>query len=145
MRRRLCEADLYDRITVKKPLLKKQNHLKSLQWAKTHKDWAVEQWNNSFGLTNQSSKSLGQIGGSMCGEELVKELQPPVSSTLKNGGGVGSVANCRVWDLKGKLNQTSYHRILKHHSIPSKTRLVGQGFILMQDNYPEHNSKLYQR
>ena len=28
---------------------------------------------------NQSSKSLGQIGGFMGSEELVKELQPPVS------------------------------------------------------------------
>ena len=28
----------------------------------------------SFGLMNQNLKSLGQIEGSMCGEELVKEL-----------------------------------------------------------------------
>ena len=33
----------------------------------------------SFELTNQSSKSLDQIRGSMCGEEFMKELQPPVS------------------------------------------------------------------
>ena len=31
----------------------------------------------SFKLTNQNSKSLDQIGGSMCGKELIKELQPP--------------------------------------------------------------------
>ena len=28
---------------------------------------------------NQSSKSLGQIGGYLCDEELVKEMQSPVS------------------------------------------------------------------
>ena len=33
----------------------------------------------SFGLMNQSLKSLGQIGGSICSEELVKKLQPLVS------------------------------------------------------------------
>ena len=32
-----------------------------------------------FGPTKQSLKSLGQLGGSMCGEELGKELQPPAS------------------------------------------------------------------
>ena len=35
----------------------------------------------------QSSKSLGQIGGFMHDEELMKELQPPVSHQTKNGGG----------------------------------------------------------
>ena len=38
MRRRLCEAGLYARITVKKPLLKKQNNVKRLPWVKAHKD-----------------------------------------------------------------------------------------------------------
>ena len=33
----------------------------------------------SFGLTNQNLKSLGQIGGYMYDEELMKKLQPPVS------------------------------------------------------------------
>ena len=33
----------------------------------------------SFGQANQSLKSLAQLGGSMCGKELVQELQPPVS------------------------------------------------------------------
>ena len=36
----------------------------------------------SFGLTNQTLKSLSQIGGCMCSEELVKDLQPPVSHQL---------------------------------------------------------------
>ena len=34
---------------------------------------------------NQSTKSLGQIGGSMCGEELLKELQPSVSWLVGKG------------------------------------------------------------
>ena len=35
-----------------------------------------------FELMNQSSKSFSQIGGAMSGEELMKELQPPVSHQL---------------------------------------------------------------
>ena len=59
--------------------------------------------------------------------------------------GMGSFANFEVGDLhKGKLNKASYHSILLHHAIPTRTRLVGQGFVLMQDNYLKHISKLCQ-
>ena len=69
-----------------------------------------------------------------------------------HGGGCiivwdGTFAYCKVGYLhqvKGKLNQTCYHSILQHHTIPSGTRFVGQGFVLMQDNNPEHTSKLCQ-
>ena len=56
--------------------MRKQNNVKKLQWGKAHKDWIIEQWSKSFGLTNRSSKSLGQIGVLTCSEELVKEQQP---------------------------------------------------------------------
>ena len=36
VRRILCEAGLYDRITAKKPLLRKQNNVKRMQWVKAH-------------------------------------------------------------------------------------------------------------
>ena len=38
-----CEAGLYDRISFKKPLLRKQNNVKRFQWAKVHKDWKIGQ------------------------------------------------------------------------------------------------------
>ena len=58
------------------------------------------------------------------------------------------LANYKVGGLhqvKGKLNQTDYHSILQYHSIPSRTRLVNQGFVLMQYNDPSHASELCQR
>ena len=47
--------------------------------------------------------------------------------------------------MKGKLNQTSYHKILQHHMVWFRSQLVGQRFVLMQDNDPKYTSKLYQR
>ena len=41
---------------------------------KTGKQWSEIK---SFGLTHQSLKSFVQIGGSICGEVFVKELQTP--------------------------------------------------------------------
>ena len=48
--------------------------------------------------------------------------------------------------VMGRLNQTSYHSVLQHHTVPSGTRFMGrQGFVLMQDNDPKHTtSKLCQ-
>ena len=47
--------------------------------------------------------------------------------------------------VKGKLNQTIFHTILEHHTIPSRTQLVGQGFLLIQDNDPKHTNRFCQR
>ena len=69
---------IYGRIAVKKPLLREQTNIKRLQWVKVHKDWTIEQWNKVLS-SDQSSKSFFQMRGSICGEELTKELQPPVS------------------------------------------------------------------
>ena len=77
----------------------------------------------------------------MCGKELVKVFGEALLVWR-------TFANCKVGDLhqmKGKLNQTSHHSILQHHTILFGTWLVGQGFVLMQDNDPMHTSKLCQR
>lgn len=60
----------------------------------------------------------------------------------------GAFVNCKVVDVhqvKGKLNQTGYHSILQHQAIQPGTRLVGQGFVHMQDNDSKHTSELCQR
>ena len=57
-------------------------------------------------------------------------------------------ANCKTGNLhqmKGKLNQTDCYSILQHHVIPYGTQPLDQGFVLMQDNYQKHTSKLCQR
>ena len=102
----------------------------------------------SFGLTNQSLKPFGLIGGSMSDKGLVKEMQPPNHKVLMGLSFDAWVfANGKVMDLhweKDKLNQTSYHSIMQYHAIPSGTQLVAQGLVLMQYNEPKHPSKLCQ-
>ena len=39
---------LYDRNTIKKPLLRKQNNVRRSQCGKAIKDWIVKQWNSSL-------------------------------------------------------------------------------------------------
>ena len=149
VRKRLCEAGLYGRISVKIPLLRKQNNVQRLQSAKVQKDWTIEQWNKVH-WTEELKFNIFGLNMSTCGKELVKELQSSVSrqpSSMEEAliWWEGAFANCKVRDLhqvNGKLNQTSYHSILQHHAIPSGTQLVGHGFVLMQDNDPKHSSKV---
>ena len=58
----------------------------------------------------------------------------------------GDFTNCIIGGfplVKGKYNQTAYYSILQPHTIPSGMWFMGQGFVLMQDNYSNHTSKLY--
>ena len=146
-----CEAGIYGRIAVKKPLLQKQNNVKKL--AKTHKDWTIEQQNKVF-WTDELKFEIFGSNMKLYVQQRVGEsaATPCITPIIKHGGGSVIVweafANCKVGDLhqaKGKLNQTGYHSILQHHAILSGMRLVGQGFERMQDNDPKHTSKLCQR
>jgi len=38
------------------------------------------------------------------------------------------------------MNKEMYHSILVHHAIPAGKRLIGRGFVLMQDNDPKHTA-----
>ena len=61
-----------------------------------------------------------------------------VTLTVKYGGGSMMVWGC----FSG--SRVSYHSILQRHAVPSGMHVVGQGFILQQDNDPKHKSKLCQ-
>ncbi|EFN72297.1 Transposable element Tcb2 transposase, partial [Camponotus floridanus] len=44
VQRRLRDYGLKGCIAARKPLLRKQNKVKRLQWAKKHKNWSINQW-----------------------------------------------------------------------------------------------------
>lgn len=152
VKRRLRAAGLTGRVAARKPLLRRQNKTKRLAWAMKHRHWTTEDWKKVL----WTDESKFQIFGSSrrifvrrrVGERMVPQC---VTSTVKHGGGSvmvwGCFAGSRVGDLyrvRGTLNQNGYHSILQRHAIPSGMRLIGQRFILQQDNDPKHKSKLCQ-
>ena len=153
VRRKLCEAGLYSRIAVNKPLLRKQNNVKRFHWAKLHINWTIEQWNKALWTDKSKFEIFGSDRRVYVQRRVDKRVATPcIIPTIKHRGGSVIVwkdfANCKVGDLeqvKGKLNQTSYYSIVQHHMIPSEMQLVSQGFVLMQYKDPNHMSKLYQR
>ena len=63
--------------------------------------------------------------------------------------------NCQIWRRKhdglglffwiqNPESPVGYHSILQRYGVLSVMHVVGQGFILQQDNDPKHKSKLYQ-
>ena len=153
VRRRLSETGLHGRIAVKKPLLRKQNNVKRVQWAKTHKDWTIEQWNKVFWADESKfeifrSNRTVYVWWRVSEKAAIPCITPTVKYERDSVMVWGSFTNCKVGDLhqeKGKLNQTGYHSILQHYVIPYGIRLVAQEFVIMQDNEPKHISKLCQR
>ena len=73
VRRRLCEADLYGRIAVKKPLLRKQNNVKRLQWTYAHKDWTIQQCNIVL-WTDESKFKIFQLNRNVYVPQRVGEI-----------------------------------------------------------------------
>ena len=152
VKRRLRAAGLTGRVAARKPLLRRQNKTKRLAWAKKHCHWTTEDWKKVLWTDESKFEILGSSGRIFVRRRVGERMLPQcVASTVKHGGGSvmvwGCFAGSRVGDLfrvRGTLNQNGYHSILQRHAIPSGMRLVGQGFILQQDNDPKHKSKLCQ-
>ena len=50
-----------------------------------------------------------------------------------------------LYRVEGIMDRFQYHKILVRHMRPSGLRLVGEDFILAQDNDPKHTSLLCRR
>lgn len=150
VKRRLYKAGLYGRVAMKKPLLRRQNKQKRLNWAREHQHWTLEQWNNVL----WTDESKFEIFGSRrhvfvrrsAGERATEQCIVP---TVKHGGGSVMIWGCfggtvvgDIVKIEGILKKEQYRNILENNAIPSGLRLLGQTFVFQQDNDPKHTSKL---
>lgn len=73
-RRYLREEGLFGRVAIKKPLLRRQNRIKRLRFAKQHKDWTKDDWNKVLWTDESKFELFGTnrtLEGFMCGDEKV--------------------------------------------------------------------------
>lgn len=150
---RLNKAGLTGQVAMRKPLLRPQNKIKRLAWAKKHQNWSISQWKRM--LWSDESK-FEVFGGHRrvfvrrpTGERALGECIVP---TVKHGNGSvmiwGCFENNRVGDIvkiEGILRKEGYKRILEDNVLPSGRRLIGRGFVFQEDNDPKHSSKCCRR
>ena len=101
---------------------------------------------------SQNFNYLGQIDVSMRRRKREALMEPCLTSTVKHGGG-----NIQVWgciSIKGvgdivrkqkKLTGEKYKYILQNHAVSSGRQLIGDNFILQQENDPKHTCKLVKK
>lgn len=150
VKRRLKEANLHGRIATRKPLLRRGNKQKRLQWAKNHQNWTIEQWANILWTDESKYEVFGQNRRIFVrrskGERMLPECVTP---TVKKGGGSVMVWGCfslsgtgDLVKIDGIMRKENYRVILEENAVPSGLRLIGNNFELMHDNDPKHTSLL---
>ncbi len=148
--RALAKAGLNGRIAARKPLLRKANIKKRLQWAKAHVHWTLEQWYRVLWTDESKVELFGSKRQVFVrrrkGERFRSFCLVP---TMKHGGGsimiwaaISAHGAAPLKRIVGIMEQKMYHGILVHHAIPAGKRLLGQPFVFMEDNDPKHSSKL---
>ena len=141
VRRRLIEKGLVGRVAAKKPLLRENNRVKRLNFAKKHKHWTKEDWYQVLWTDESKFEQFGTKRRVYVrrrkGERYKNECLLP---TVKHGGGSimvwGAISAAGTGDLvkiDGIMDKNVYHNILVKHGVPSGSRLIGQGFIFQED------------
>jgi hypothetical protein len=123
------------RLAAKEPYLRRGNKGKRLNYARKHRNWGAEKWQQLLWTVESKceifSCSRKHLVCQRAGERYTNQcLQATVKhgggSTVKHGGGSLQVWECisanGVGDLvriNGLLNGEKYRQILIHHAIPS--------------------------
>ena len=150
VKRRLPDVGLYGRVAKKKPLLRKVNKTKRLQWAKQHKNWSVEDFKKVLWTDESKFEIFGNKRRSYVRRFAHEKSMPNcISPTVKHGGGSIMVWGAfsfngvsRLHRIDEILDAKGYHQILIHQAVPAGKELIGPGFIMPQDNDPKNSSKL---
>lgn len=150
VRRRLNEANLFGRISRKKPLLSKINISKRLNFAKTHQEKGLNFWKNVLWSDETKINRIGPDGRIFVHRPICQECNPRFTQkTVKHGGGNIMVWGAFSWHgigplvrINGKMDKFQYLDILKHHMEPYAFDSMPIKWKFMQDNDPKHSSKL---
>lgn len=150
VKRRLAEGKLHGRVAARKPLLRRGNRLKRLQWAREHKDWTVEQWQKVLWTDESIFRLFGSSRRVFVRRSTNERMLPQcIVPTIKHGGGSITVWGCFSYSGTGTLHRINgimrkehYREILEAHAIPSGLRLIGENFTFMHDNDPKHTARI---
>lgn len=126
IRRRLNDANLFGRISRKKPLLSKKNIKKRLHFAKTHKQKDLSFWKKILWSDETKVNRIGPDGRTIVHRPKNQALNIKYTQkTVKHGGGSLMVLGAFSWygvdpivKIVGKMDRFQYLDILKNTMDP---------------------------
>lgn len=148
---RLNKGGLPGRIARKKPLLTQRHRQARLEWARQHRNWTVEQWNNCY-FSDESPLHLVQASQRRyvrrrSGTAMhPQHIRPTVHSSSGKMDVWGAFSRHGVRPLvryRGNLNAEAYTNILNENLVPLNLQAAGKVF--QQDNATCHTARTTQR
>lgn len=148
--RRLKEANFATYVARPIPFISPKNKLKRLAFAKSFVNKPQSFWEQILWTDESSFEYHGSKNKIYCRlpKNIRKKVRPAIQRIPHGGGSVmfwGCVCFNGIGDLvpiNGTMNQGHYLRILNDHALLAGDRLIGQDFILQQDNAPCHKAKM---
>uniref|UniRef100_H3A7M8 Transposase Tc1-like domain-containing protein n=1 Tax=Latimeria chalumnae TaxID=7897 RepID=H3A7M8_LATCH len=148
----LIKHGLHGQVAARNPLLR-GNKEKRFKGAKKqnktkHRTWSQNTWKQVLFSDEKKFELLGSSNnrGYVCRRKSKRYINDCLP-TVKRGGGSIQVWGCilyygvgNLYKIKGILNVARYKQILIHH-----TGLIGQNFIMRQDNDPKHTFDLVKK
>lgn len=138
----------------KKPGLSKKNIKARFDWAKQHKDWTVQDWNEVIFSDESKINRFNSDGRSWCWFKDTNQLEDrTVKTTYKHGGGGLMVWGCMTSQgvgylcrIEGIMDQHLYKTILEEDLMGTMDyyQMDPQDIIFQHDNDPKHKAKSVQ-
>lgn len=148
--RRLVEGGLHGRAARKKPLLRRIQRKRRVDFAKSHWSWTTNQWKYLLWSDETKINRLGPDGRRYVRRPINQEFNPRyISPVVKHGGGSIMVWGCFSWNgvgpiykIDGILNKEKYVAILNDVMLPWAEENLPVIWQFQQDNDPKHTAKL---
>lgn len=150
--RELHNAGMRATIKKKKPAISAKNRKERLAFAKSHKDWTVEDWKRVIFSDETKINRFGSDGLRWTWVRDNEPLQPrSVISTVKGGGGSLMIWGCitaggvgYLAEIEGIMDQHLYKEILEGELADTIDwyEIDEEKMIFMQDNDPKHTAKM---
>ncbi|KAG0776883.1 hypothetical protein G6F16_013660 [Rhizopus arrhizus] len=151
VRRVLKKAGFIAFVKPQKPLLRSQNIMKRLQWAKSHQHWTVDDWKRVIFSDETKINRFASDGKAYTWKLPHEELNSRhVQQTVKHGGGNIMVWSSITWegvgwivDVGHRMNSEAYLEVLKDDLLKTMESygLDSSKIVFQQDNDPKHTSK----
>lgn len=136
---------------IKKPMLSKKNIKARLEFAKSHRDWTVEDWKRVVFSDESKINRFNSDGKSWTWFRDVSVPEPrTVQQTSKHGGGSVMIWGCithlgpgYMCKIEGNMDQNLYLEILNRDLMDTIRyyKMKPANIIFQQDNDPKHTAK----